>query len=137
MREKSAQVISGDLSTGVVETSQRLVKEVIQYWGRLDLLVNNAGVYEKTPLEAANDHLWDLHMNVNAKAPYFLAQVKYHITIPTTITTTIFILSTTIGTVLPLSPSSSPPTTNCCYILLLFIDLHEVKTAYYKNKHGQ
>ncbi|XP_071532058.1 3-oxoacyl-[acyl-carrier-protein] reductase FabG-like isoform X2 [Panulirus ornatus] len=75
VRGDSAHVISADLSTtSVVETSERLVREAVAKWGRLDLLVNNAGVYLATPLDQATDHHWNYLMNINLKAPYFLIQ---------------------------------------------------------------
>lgn len=72
-------MITGDLSTTVVETTQRLVKEAVEHWGRLDLLVNNAAIYVKNPIDNATEQQWDSHMDINTKAPYFLVQVVYYI----------------------------------------------------------
>lgn len=38
-------------------------------FGRLDVLVNNAAVYERTPIETLTAEQWDAHFAVNARAP--------------------------------------------------------------------
>ena len=38
-------------------------------FGRLDVLVNNAAVFERTPLESLTAEQWDSQMAVNARAP--------------------------------------------------------------------
>lgn len=73
-RKDSAHVITGDLSKDVVATSQRMVMEAVEKWGRLDLLVNSAGDFFNTNLDGASEQDWDKLMNINAKAPYFLIQ---------------------------------------------------------------
>lgn len=38
-------------------------------FGRLDVLVNSAAVYDRTPIDALTAEQWDRHMAVNARAP--------------------------------------------------------------------
>lgn len=42
--------------------------------GTIDLLVLNAGVFRRTPIEQATDDDWDFHMDTNAKGPYLCAR---------------------------------------------------------------
>ena len=42
--------------------------------GGLDILVNNASVFDQATLEESTPALWDAQMDSNAKAPFFLAQ---------------------------------------------------------------
>lgn len=42
--------------------------------GRLDILVNNASVFDQGRLEESTPALWDAQMDSNAKAPFFIAQ---------------------------------------------------------------
>lgn len=41
--------------------------------GPVDVLVNNASVFYRTPLAALDEHAWDHNLAVNAKAPYLLS----------------------------------------------------------------
>src|SRR5262249_28654435 len=54
----------------------RMVDDVLARWGRIDVLVNNAGITSpgrRDILEAGED-AWDQVMAVNLKGPYFLTQ---------------------------------------------------------------
>ncbi len=51
-----------------------LVNFTIDTYGSLDLLVNNAGMAHKSPIQEMTPELYDRIMNVNVKAPYFLTQ---------------------------------------------------------------
>lgn len=42
--------------------------------GSIDLLVNNAGISQPTPLLAMTEENWDLHMDVNVKSVFLCAQ---------------------------------------------------------------
>ncbi len=55
---------------------ERLVDEVLQRWGRIDVLVNNAGITSvgRRDLLEATEESWDRVLAVNLKGPYFLTQ---------------------------------------------------------------
>ncbi|MGW6745607.1 SDR family NAD(P)-dependent oxidoreductase [Streptomyces sp. NPDC055025] len=42
--------------------------------GDIDVLINNAGVYKFLPTSEMTDELFDLHMDLNTKAPYVLVR---------------------------------------------------------------
>jgi 3-oxoacyl-[acyl-carrier protein] reductase len=54
----------------------RLVREVIDFYGRIDLLVNNAGVAPavRADLLEASEESFDRLIRINLKGPYFLTQ---------------------------------------------------------------
>lgn len=52
----------------------KLADAVARRFGGIDILVNSASLYERTPFPSATAEDWDRHMAVNARAPYFLAQ---------------------------------------------------------------
>ncbi len=51
-----------------------LVRSVDAELGRIDILVNCAGVCRPTPLFEMTEEIWDLHHDVNVKGPFFLMQ---------------------------------------------------------------
>lgn len=53
---------------------EKLADAVSRRFGRLDVLINSASLYEKTPFSLTTPEDWERHMAVNARAPFFLAQ---------------------------------------------------------------
>jgi 3-oxoacyl-[acyl-carrier protein] reductase/pteridine reductase len=53
------------------------VAAVIDEFGRLDLLVNNAGVFESAALEQITVAQWDRMFATNTRAPFLVAQAAY------------------------------------------------------------
>jgi NAD(P)-dependent dehydrogenase (short-subunit alcohol dehydrogenase family) len=61
---------------GDADQRERMVDAVLARWGRIDVLVNNAGITSvgrKDILEATQDS-WDRVLAVNLKGPFFLTQ---------------------------------------------------------------
>lgn len=56
------------------EARQRLIETTLAEWGRLDVLVNNAGIQRLELPDRVNEEHWDAIMDVNAKAVYFCCQ---------------------------------------------------------------
>ena len=52
---------------------QRLMSEVRRRFGRLDVLVNNAAIFERTPFAALSERDWDRHLDTNLKGPFLCA----------------------------------------------------------------
>lgn len=53
-----------------------LVHKVIRRCGRIDVLVNNAGIADRTVPEALAEEQWDRLMTINLKAVFFLTPGK-------------------------------------------------------------
>jgi pteridine reductase len=71
-RGSSVLLLEGDLA--VLERLPQLVAATVDRFGRLDALVNNASTFFPTPLGAATPTQWQALFDVNARAPFFLAQ---------------------------------------------------------------
>ena len=54
--------------------TERMVKDCADRFGRLDIMVNNAGVLAITPILELDDKAWDWQMNVNAKGVLYCSQ---------------------------------------------------------------
>lgn len=74
-RPRSAVTLAVDLSDTV--GLSRFIESAAAQWGRLDVLVNNASSFNRTPLGTVKEEEWDVLMNSNLKAPFFLAQGAY------------------------------------------------------------
>jgi pteridine reductase len=71
-RPDSTLLVQADLQ--LVAEFPRIVEEVRNRFGRMDLLVNNASTFYPTPLGEASEAQWDDLMGSNLKAPFFLSQ---------------------------------------------------------------
>ncbi len=72
IRVNSAATLQGDLLEPEIDKS--LVTKAYKVWGRLDLLVNNASRFYRTPFGKVTEYAWDDLMISNLRAPFFLAQ---------------------------------------------------------------
>ncbi len=68
----SAQCIQCDLSNS--QQIKRMAKQAIAASGRVDILVNNASEFFKTPLQSVTTAQWDRLLDVNLKAPFLLSR---------------------------------------------------------------
>ncbi|MGF1645193.1 MAG: pteridine reductase [Thiotrichales bacterium] len=71
-RRNSARTLPGDLAT--VATLASLIETAIGFWGRLDVLVNNASGFYPTPMGTITPQQFDDLIGSNLRAPLFLAQ---------------------------------------------------------------
>src|SRR5690606_2148370 len=71
-RDGSAHCLHADLQD--VQQVEKLARDAVAHWGRLDVLVNNASCFFPTPLGKASESDWDTLFGCNVKAPFFLAQ---------------------------------------------------------------
>ena len=56
------------------EDVRRLTDEVVQTFGRVDALVNNAAIFRRTPFETMTENDFDNHIASNLKAPFLLCK---------------------------------------------------------------
>jgi 3-oxoacyl-[acyl-carrier protein] reductase len=60
-----AVAVQGDVSKAA--DAQAIIEAAIKHYGRLDILVNNSGVYEFAPIEAITEEHYDRQFNVNVR----------------------------------------------------------------------
>lgn len=98
--EKGAKVALIDKSDNVITTAEKLgnsigiqcditnstavsqmVEHVIEHYGRLDIVVNSAGIVALGPAENLSESDWDLTMNVNLKGTFLVCQAAGNVMI--------------------------------------------------------
>ena len=62
----------GDLADP--QACERLVADCLRQFGRLDLLVNNAGIYLPAKAEDTSDDAWNQTLTVNLSTPFYLCR---------------------------------------------------------------
>ena len=67
-----AALVQGDLADA--EAPLKIVLDAVKALGPLNVLVNNASRFEPDTLQTMTAAEWDAHLNINLRAPVFLAQ---------------------------------------------------------------
>lgn len=78
--ECGGKAFQADLTS--VAQIERLFATVADAYGQLDALVNNAAVYERTPILETTEEQWDRILTTNLKAYYFCAQQAARLMLP-------------------------------------------------------
>jgi pteridine reductase len=65
-------LVKADLND--IDALSQMIQTVKQRWDHLDILVNNASLFEGVPFEQITMAQWDQMMNVHARAPFLLSQ---------------------------------------------------------------
>jgi len=56
---------------------EEALASVVEEFGRLDLLVNNAGIFESATLQEITVEQWDAMFETNTRAPFLMARAAY------------------------------------------------------------
>ena len=56
----------------ILGAGKKLIQEVYENHSTLNLLINNASVFEKSPIINIDEKTFDKHFNVNFKVPFFM-----------------------------------------------------------------
>lgn len=73
LRPNSAIALAADLRDN--DKLEQLILQVINEWGQLDVLINNASSFYPMPLAKVTPQIWEDVLASNLKAPFFLAQL--------------------------------------------------------------
>ena len=70
---RRSMVVVADLSKR--ESPQEIIKKVIDKFGRIDILINNAGIIRRTPAVDFSEKDWDDVMMINSRSAFFMCQL--------------------------------------------------------------
>lgn len=65
---------NADLSKGTQKEAADLVAQILQKTGRIDALVNNAGIIRRAPAVDFSEKDWNEVLQINLSSPFFLCQ---------------------------------------------------------------
>ena len=67
------ELVKGDVS--VVEEARNIVAQVEKKFGKIDVLINNAGMFPRVPLLDMEESDWDFVLNINLKGTFFVCRL--------------------------------------------------------------
>jgi NAD(P)-dependent dehydrogenase (short-subunit alcohol dehydrogenase family) len=70
--DRRAIVVQGDAADAA--TAARLVGETVRAFGRIDVLINNAGMLQRTPFLDIAEEEWDRVLDTNLKGSFLIGQ---------------------------------------------------------------
>jgi NAD(P)-dependent dehydrogenase (short-subunit alcohol dehydrogenase family) len=65
-------IVTGDISR--IEVAKQLVQKAIERFGRVDILINNAGIFKPTPFLEHTESDFDAYTNIILKGTFFATQ---------------------------------------------------------------
>ena len=69
-RENGAEAVAIQADVSQLAGAERLVRETLERFARIDFLVCNAGIWEGGPVEAIPEGLWDKTIDINLKGTW-------------------------------------------------------------------
>ena len=72
--ELGAPIATGVFDASKVEDAERFVSAVVERFGSIDVLVNNAGAIRVQPFPEVTEETWDWTVDLNMKGLYFYMQ---------------------------------------------------------------
>lgn len=74
VREAGSQAVAVKGDIAIASTSHQLVATAYETFGRLDAVVNNAGIHRYKYLAEVKEEDWEVQLAVNLKGPFLLSQ---------------------------------------------------------------
>lgn len=72
--EKGVEAIAVQADVSAILQAQELAKRTLEKFGRIDLLVCNAGVWDGAPIEEMSEELWNKVINTNLRSAWAMTK---------------------------------------------------------------
>jgi NAD(P)-dependent dehydrogenase (short-subunit alcohol dehydrogenase family) len=77
IRSRGGVAVADSSSVGSVEGAQDIARRAMEEFGRVDVLINNAGIMDLRPLVETDQDTLDRHLDVHVKGSVFTAQAVW------------------------------------------------------------
>jgi 2-deoxy-D-gluconate 3-dehydrogenase len=74
IRAKGGKAEYAIANAGTPSDAKHVVTETMQMFGRLDLIVNNSGIYPPSPVLSMTEEIWDKALDANLRGFFFYSQ---------------------------------------------------------------
>src|ERR1700751_115454 len=74
IQKRGRKALAGQADISSVDQIHAMVKQAIDHFGAVDVLINNAGVEKHASIWEASEHDYDLVLNINLKGDFFASQ---------------------------------------------------------------
>ena len=74
IQSKGGQAMAIACNVSQTEDVQSTVARVVESWGSIEVLVNNAGIGARSPAEEMTDEMWDSVLAVNLRGPFLFCR---------------------------------------------------------------
>jgi 3-oxoacyl-[acyl-carrier protein] reductase len=78
-QEKGVRALAVQADVSLLEEAERLVRVTIEEFGRLDILICNAGIWEGAPVEEISEELWDRVLEINLKGTWTICRAAVRV----------------------------------------------------------
>lgn len=69
-QEYGVKAIAIQADVSKLDEAERLLQQTVEHFGRIDLLICNAGIWEGAPVESLSEELWDKTLDINLKGTW-------------------------------------------------------------------
>jgi gluconate 5-dehydrogenase len=75
MRSDNINALSFLFDVSDEQETEAAINNIIDDWGRIDVLINNAGIQIRSPIEDFSTSEWDKIMNINLRAAFIVSKI--------------------------------------------------------------
>lgn len=74
IRDQGGQAVPVQADLNQPRQAPSIVEAALAHFGRADILVNSAAIFEPGTWDTTDEENWDRHLDINLKSPFFLTQ---------------------------------------------------------------